>query len=655
MGTVSIQIEGMRTLVTSAEKAITAVPEDQWTVRNNLTRVMLSGSSVDPADRVVGWLQGEIVGLRRRLAMAIKIEASTPGVQSFVQFDESSISTKTPAQAKALADKVAQNIRDGGGEIDPEILKILSENSADPYFASALAKQLSPEQIGQFVQNTGSRREYLSMYNASTDPQKIKDFDRDYAALLNGLGTALGIATQQTGPDLKLPADYTQKWTEAMVGDKKRPGQASWLALVVGRGTWSKEFTVGVTKAVYDYERKIDLPGTWQRDSYPGGSGYIGAVEPGGGRAYDPLASLLKAVGRNQDAALELFAKGPTTKIEVDGKQVEVNGMLKYLISERRWPTDKGQAAQEAIAAGMTPRLGGSTDSIQVAQDASALIKFKVAEIEARAGEDKGWFSNIGHLVLDGLGLIPVIGEPIDAINGIWYYAEGNVIDGSLSMAAVIPGVGWAATGGKWTRKGANAVEAGSKLLTRDGKVFDETAESFKLLAKGDNVEPGVFKFKSMEDLNRAANNPHPGVTYQYKDMSWTTDELGRTTYVQGKLTKESAGRDPKLQRDIGKGPDAKDSDVGFHLIADSLGGPTNKLNVLPGNGKPIDDGLANLNQGAYASMEKALRKALGEGKDVDIELTPVYRSGNSTTRPDEFHVTTWVDGVDVDYVFVNK
>jgi hypothetical protein len=222
-------------------------------------------------------------------------------------------------------------------------------------------------------------------------------------------------------------------------------------------------------------------------------------------------------------------------------------------------------------------------------------------------------------------------------------------------MAAVIPGLGWAATGGKWTNRGAKALEAGSKLVTRDGKAIDEALEAAQLLAKADNIEPGVFKFDKLADLNRAANNPHPGVTYQYKDMKWTTDEFGRTTLVQGKLKLEAAGRDPGLQRDIGNGPHAKPSDVGFHLIADSLGGPTNKLNVLPGNGKPIDDGLANLNQGQYATMEKALRSALKSGKDVSIEIVPTYRSGNKTTRPDSFEVTTLVDGKEKVYEFINK
>jgi hypothetical protein len=654
MTTASIEISGMKTLVQSVESALEGIPSDQGAVRSQLDRVMLPTQSVAPADHVVSWMQDEIAGLRRRLALAISIEASTPGVQSFVQLDESLISTKTPAEAAALADKVADKIEDGDGDFDDDILKVLEENSVDPYFASALAKRLSPEEVANFAQSMGSRRESIASY--STDPDELKDFDAQYTRWLDGLGKTLGIATMQGGSDLKLPDDYSQQWLSAMTdSDKTRPGEASWLALVVSRGTWSTDFTVDLTRGIYNHERDVDMRGMWQMDAFPvGGSTYVGAVEPGGTQAYDPLALLLKAVGRDQDAAIELFTRTEKVTVEVDGQQQTSDAFLKYLIAERRWPVDDGEGAKLAIAAGMTPKLGGSVDSALVAQYANTMIKYKTAEIEARADDGGNWFSDVGHLVLDGLGLIPVAGEAFDVVNGIWYYAEGSVVDGSLSMAAVIPVLGWGATGGKWARKGAKALDA-AKLVGRDGKPLDELVDSFQLLAKADNIEPGVFKFDTLADFNRAANNPHPGVVYQYKDMSWATDEFGRTSMVNGQLKLEGGGRNPNLQREIGNGPDAKGSDVGFHLIADSLGGPTNKLNVLPGNGKPIDDGLANLNQGEYASMERALRGALKDGKDVRIEIAPQYPSGTGTSRPDQIIVRTYVDGLPRNYTFVNK
>ena len=87
----------------------------------------------------------------------------------------------------------------------------------------------------------------------------------------------------------------------------------------------------------------------------------------------------------------------------------------------------------------------------------------------------------------------------------------------------------------------------------------------------------------------------------------------------------------------IGKDKGSKTGDVGFHLIGNQFNGPINRLNVVPGNGKPAN-GVANLNQGAYASKFESKVKALSAaGKKLEVRIEPVYRSGNNTTRPDPF------------------
>jgi RHS repeat-associated protein len=67
--------------------------------------------------------------------------------------------------------------------------------------------------------------------------------------------------------------------------------------------------------------------------------------------------------------------------------------------------------------------------------------------------------SQYGHTVLDGLGLIPVLGEFADGANGIWYSIEGNKVDAGLSFAGMIPFAGWAATGGKALKYGDESYE----------------------------------------------------------------------------------------------------------------------------------------------------------------------------------------------------
>jgi len=73
--------------------------------------------------------------------------------------------------------------------------------------------------------------------------------------------------------------------------------------------------------------------------------------------------------------------------------------------------------------------------------------------------EDRGWFSSIGHGVLDMAGLVPVIGEPVDGINVLWYLSEGDGVNAGLSAAGMIPFVGWGATGGKLIGKAATSLD----------------------------------------------------------------------------------------------------------------------------------------------------------------------------------------------------
>ena len=103
-----------------------------------------------------------------------------------------------------------------------------------------------------------------------------------------------------------------------------------------------------------------------------------------------------------------------------------------------------------------------------------------------------------------------------------------------------------------------------------------------------------------------------------------------------------------RTQRNLATKIDKEDkpSDVGFHLLADSLNGPTNPLNVVPGNGKPICDGLANLNQGAYASLEGTIRKmASSSATPVGIRITPQYIAGNLSRRSDTILVEVRTKG----------
>jgi len=56
--------------------------------------------------------------------------------------------------------------------------------------------------------------------------------------------------------------------------------------------------------------------------------------------------------------------------------------------------------------------------------------------------DDGSLWSGLGHGVLDVAGLVPVLGEPADGINAIWYEAEGDHVNAALSAAGMVPFLG---------------------------------------------------------------------------------------------------------------------------------------------------------------------------------------------------------------------
>ena len=51
------------------------------------------------------------------------------------------------------------------------------------------------------------------------------------------------------------------------------------------------------------------------------------------------------------------------------------------------------------------------------------------------------WSNDVGHFILDVVGMFPVVGEAFDALNGVWYLIEEDGVNASLSFASTIPSV----------------------------------------------------------------------------------------------------------------------------------------------------------------------------------------------------------------------
>lgn len=81
---------------------------------------------------------------------------------------------------------------------------------------------------------------------------------------------------------------------------------------------------------------------------------------------------------------------------------------------------------------------------------------------------------------LDLMGLIPGLGEIADGTNVVIYLARGDKTNAALSAAAMIPFLGWGATGAKGVRAGAHALKNAAHTTT--GQVARGSQRAAKLL-----------------------------------------------------------------------------------------------------------------------------------------------------------------------------
>jgi hypothetical protein len=75
-----------------------------------------------------------------------------------------------------------------------------------------------------------------------------------------------------------------------------------------------------------------------------------------------------------------------------------------------------------------------------------------------------------GHLALDLLGFVPVVGAIPDGVNALWYAAEGDGVNAALSAASLVPFAGDAFAAARFV--GRSADEVAAALRSSDDPVF---------------------------------------------------------------------------------------------------------------------------------------------------------------------------------------
>ncbi|WP_109507300.1 SpvB/TcaC N-terminal domain-containing protein [Nocardioides speluncae] len=155
--------------------------------------------------------------------------------------------------------------------------------------------------------------------------------------------------------------------------------------------------------------------------------------------------------------------------------------------------------------------------------------------------------SDIGHTVLDVVGLVPVVGEVADLANAGWYAAEGNYVDAGLSAASAIPVAGWFGTGAKVARRADKALNTAqtAKQAAAGAQAAKKAPGAAAGSAKGaGQAAEGTAKAGSDAWLKYAKSRPKYGkdqvdkVWEAAKDANgdvWVLDKAGKRVKLDWK------------------------------------------------------------------------------------------------------------------------
>lgn len=373
----------------------------------------------------------------------------------------------------------------------------------------------------------------------------------------------------------------------------------------------------------------------------------------------DPLGAARGAA----ETGARLGASQAATRIVADarvGAGIDADRAAAGLSALARHDPGAAAAARVEVEAAMTPVERAQLDVRLASNDNPP------AAPAAPPVDRAGMILDLGQMALDLTGIVDP--TPIsDGTNAVISLFRGDFMGAAISAAGIVPVVGDAAKLGKlgkWAENIANAAD----LARRDPgfaqaarpaleKIRDllhkadpadlplpQSAKDQLLAMRGKLDEAlapaarqSVRTFDDAAAFNRAANAAEANTTYVYGNFRYTTDAAGRPAVAEGRVTLTPAGRnDPDLQAQIGR--EGRPTDVGFHVVADRFGGQTNRLNVVAGNGRPIGDGVSNLNQGAYKRFENTVASlAQNPANRVEVRIETRFAEGNASARPDEF------------------
>jgi hypothetical protein len=212
-------------------------------------------------------------------------------------------------------------------------------------------------------------------------------------------------------------------------------------------------------------------------------------------------------------------------------------------------------------------------------------VTFTIPPPEPEDDGGGGW----GHLALDALGFVPVVGAVPDGINALWYAAEGDATNAALSGAALVPLVGDAAGAGKFVGKSADEVGALLRSPSGNERVFEvaDLVANEGLKASEDTVTHVIRDHvgQRVDDMaRRAVAEGHDVSTFH--DLQRAADAIDAAMRANPDLVTEVLSGAAKQRRLVTRVGDL--GDLGVVVSPDGTVAPATEIRVIL---RSTDDG----------------------------------------------------------------
>jgi len=133
-------------------------------------------------------------------------------------------------------------------------------------------------------------------------------------------------------------------------------------------------------------------------------------------------------------------------------------------------------------------------------------------------------YKGIIHTSLDILGLVPLVGELADGTNAVFYLAEGDKVNASLSAISMIPVVGDAAgKGTKVTRKVLTWFKVGNRYFSSSARkaAYEVLFNDF-----GVKIADAIFDSRNSKLIRKAIDDAGKGLKEAWEAHHMIPKEL---------------------------------------------------------------------------------------------------------------------------------